>query len=391
MKHRENEVVNMIRGVYIHIPFCHQICNYCDFNKVFFKNQPVDEYIEALGEEMRLATEKQGELFEQVETIFLGGGTPTALTASQITRLLTLIKQYIPMQSVTEFTSEANPDELTEDKLRALLNGGVNRLSLGVQSFDQGLLEKIGRTHSNEHVYETIELAKKVGFKNISIDLMYGLPNQSMEQWRDSLQKAFELNLPHYSAYSLIVEPKTIFYIQYAKGRLSLPSEDLEGEMYDVLMTEMERAGIKQYEISNFAKPGFESIHNKIYWDNDEYAGFGAGAHGYVNGERYSNHGPIKKYIEAVMTGELPMVHQHTVTKAERLEEQMFLGLRKVEGVPNDIFTLKFGETIDARYRTIIERLISEGLLESDEIGVRLTRRGRFVGNEVFQQFLLEE
>lgn len=391
MIHRENEVFTMIRGVYIHIPFCHQICNYCDFNKVFFKNQPVDEYIEALGEEMRMAVERNGELYNEVETIFLGGGTPTALSAAQITRLLTLIKQYIPMHTVTEFTSEANPDELTEDKLRALYEGGVNRLSLGVQSFDQELLQKIGRTHSNEHVYETIALAKQVGFDNISIDLMYGLPGQTMEQWQHSLQKAFELDLPHYSAYSLIVEPKTIFYIQYAKGRLKLPSEDLETDMYDVLMKEMERAGLEQYEISNFAKPGFESVHNKIYWDNDEYAGFGAGAHGYVAGERYSNHGPIKKYIEAACTDELPIVHSHTVTATERYEEQMFLGLRKVEGVPHADFERKFGETILSRYRTIVERNISDGLLVCDDEGVRLTRKGRFLGNEVFQQFLLEE
>ena len=381
----------MIRGVYIHIPFCHQICNYCDFNKVFFKNQPVDDYIEALGEEMRLATEKHGALFQHVETIFLGGGTPTALSAEQITRLLSLIKTYIPMEQVVEFTSEANPDELTEDKLQALFSGGVNRLSLGVQSFDQGLLEKIGRTHSNEHVYETIALAKRVGFKNISIDLMYGLPNQSMEQWEHSLQEAFALDLPHYSAYSLIVEPKTIFYIQYAKGRLNLPSEDLEGDMYDVLMQKMERAGIAQYEISNFAKPGYESIHNKIYWDNDEYAGFGAGAHGYVAGERYSNHGPIKKYIETVKSGVLPIIHCHSVAPSERLEEQMFLGLRKIEGVRHDIFEQKFNATIESRYKKVIEQLVLDKLLELDESGVRLTRKGRFVGNEVFQQFLLEE
>lgn len=358
---------------------------------MYFKNQPVDEYIEVLGEEMRMAVERYGKLIDSVETIFLGGGTPTALSAPQITRLLTLIKQYIPMHTVTEFTSEANPDELTEDKLRALFEGGVNRLSLGVQSFDQGLLKKIGRTHSNEHVYDTIALAKKVGFTNISIDLMYGLPSQTMEQWKNSLQKAFELDLPHYSAYSLIVEPKTIFYIQYAKGRLHLPSEDLEAEMYDVLMKEMEHAGLKQYEISNFAKPGFESIHNKIYWDNDEYIGFGAGAHGYVAGQRYSNHGPIKKYMEAIEAGGLPIVHNHTVTQQERIEEQMFLGLRKVEGVPHSVFEQKFGETILSRYRTIVEQNVAAGLLESDDKGIRLTRKGRFLGNEVFQQFLFEE
>ncbi len=381
----------MARGIYIHIPFCHQICNYCDFNKVFFKNQPVDEYIEAVGKEIEMTVKESPESFSNIETIFLGGGTPTALSAEQITRLLSLIAKHISLSNVKEFTSEANPDELTREKLSALLNGGVNRLSMGVQSFDQELLKKIGRTHSNEHVYETIALAKEVGFTNISIDLMYGLPGQTMEQWEDTLNKAIALNLPHYSAYSLIVEPKTIFYIQYAKGKLALPSEDLEAEMYDVLMTTMEKHGKSQYEISNFAAGGYESVHNKIYWDNDEYAGFGAGAHGYLQGIRYSNHGPIKKYIETVQSGIRPLVQTHAVTVEERLEEQMFLGLRKVEGVPHRIFENKFNQSVHELYAKQIDKLTNEGLLQHDKIGVRLTRKGRFVGNEVFQQFLLED
>ena len=381
----------MVRGIYIHIPFCHQICNYCDFNKVFFKNQPVDQYIEALGKEIEMVVSSQREKFQSVETIFLGGGTPTALSADQIERLLNIIKQHIPFNHVKEFTSEANPDELSKEKLEALFKGGVNRLSMGVQSFDQTLLEKIGRTHSNEHVYETIALAKEVGFKNLSIDLMYGLPGQTIEQWKDTLNKALALDLPHYSAYSLIVEPKTIFYIQYAKGKLALPTEDLETEMYDILMQEMEKCGLKQYEISNFAKEGYASTHNKIYWDNDEYAGFGAGAHGYVNGVRYSNHGPIKKYIETVESNTIPTIHEHNVTERERLEEQMFLGLRKVEGVQHSIFEKKFNHPMEAIFKEQIYDLTKSGLLENDDLGVRLTRKGRFVGNEVFQQFLLED
>ena len=276
-------------------------------------------------------------------------------------------------------SSEANPDELTTEKLEALYAGGVNRLSMGVQSFDQGLLEKIGRTHSNDHVYETIEKAKAVGFKNISIDLMYGLPGQTMEQWQSTLGQALALNLPHYSAYSLIVEPKTIFYIQYAKGKLHLPTEDLEADMYDELMRR------------NFAHEGFYSTHNKIYWDNDEYAGFGAGAHGYLAGVRYSNHGPIKKYIEMVMSGARPLLHEHTVTPEEKLEEQMFLGLRKTSGVTHAEFEVKFAQPMAVRYKKTIQQLVKDGLLEHDEIGVRLTRKGRFVGNEVFQHFLLED
>ncbi|AWE06778.1 oxygen-independent coproporphyrinogen III oxidase [Lysinibacillus sp. 2017] len=380
----------MARGVYIHIPFCHQICNYCDFNKVFFKNQPVDEYIEALGREMEMTVNKMPEAFTNVETIFLGGGTPTALSAVQIEKLLQLIAKHIPMSNVKEFSSEANPDELTIEKLQALYNGGVNRLSMGVQSFDQALLTKIGRTHSNEHVYETIKNAKKVGFENISIDLMYGLPGQSMEQWKETLQKAFELKLPHYSAYSLIVEPKTIFYIQHAKGKLNLPTEDLEANMYGVLMEEMEAHGLHQYEISNFAHKGYESTHNKIYWDNDEYAGFGAGAHGYLEGIRYSNVAPIKKYIETVMAGERPLLQEHEVTKEEKIEEQMFLGLRKVEGVSYQSFENKFHEPMQSYFEEIIQELKNRKLLDVDELGIRLTRQGRFVGNEVFLRFLME-
>ena len=236
-----------------------------------------------------------------------------------------------------------------------------------------------------------LALAKKVGFKNISIDLMYGLPGQTMEQWQDSLEKAFALELPHFSAYSLIVEPKTIFYNEYAKGKLKLPTEDLEAEMYDVLMQEMEAHGLHQYEISNFAQEGFSSIHNKIYWENDEYAGFGAGAHGYLNGVRYSNHGPMKKYMDTLEIRELPIVHEHQVTDTEKREEQMFLGLRKTDGVTHILYEEKFGESMQVLYGQVIENFVTDGLLEQDEHGIRLTRKGRFIGNEVFQQFLLED
>ncbi|RTQ95620.1 radical SAM family heme chaperone HemW [Lysinibacillus telephonicus] len=379
----------MARGVYIHIPFCHQICNYCDFNKVFFKNQPVDEYIEAIGKEIALAVQQMPEQFNEIETIYLGGGTPTALSANQITRLLQLINTFLPTKQLIEFSSEANPDELSEDKLQALINGGVNRLSMGVQSFDQSLLKKLGRTHSNEHVYETINKAKQVGFHNISIDLMYGLPGQTFAQWEDTLEKALQLNLPHYSAYSLIVEPKTIFYIQYVKGRLNLPTEDSEADMYDLLMKKMDEKGIRQYEISNFALDGHISTHNKIYWDNDEYAGFGAGAHGYLNGIRYSNHGPIKRYLEAITEGKRPVIHSHQVSQEEKIEEQMFLGLRKNEGVSFKEFENKYLIPMKSIYGDIIRQLVNDGLLVEDEAGVRLTRKGRFVGNEVFQHFLM--
>lgn len=380
------EGIIMVRGVYIHIPFCHQICNYCDFNKFFFHNQPVDEYIESLGKEMKMY-EKQLKK-SMIETIFIGGGTPTSLSVQQLERLLSLIHTYIPMNHLVEFTSEANPDELTYEKMKLLHAFGVNRLSMGVQTFDQELLKMLGRTHSNEHVYEVVENAQKINFPSISIDLMYGLPNQTMEQWKYSLQEAHRLNIPHISAYSLLVEPKTVFYNLMSKGKLSLPGEDLEAEMYGYLMDEMKKQGYNQYEISNFSFAGKESRHNLLYWDNDEYIGLGAGAHGYVDGNRYSNHGPLKKYMQPLESKEKPIMMQKEVTYTEKMEEEMFLGLRKNKGVSIDTFYERYGQTLHDVYGKELEELIQKDFILIENNYVKLTRRGRFVGNEVFQYFL---
>lgn len=376
----------MVRGVYIHIPFCHQICNYCDFNKFFFHNQPVDEYIESLGKEMALWRDQLQDA--AIETIFIGGGTPTALSEDQLARLFTLIYEHIPMDAVVEFTSEANPDELTFEKMKLMKSFGVNRLSMGVQTFDQELLKVLGRTHSNEHVYEVIENAKKIDFPSISIDLMYGLPNQTMEQWKHSLQEAYRLNIPHISAYSLLVEPKTIFYNLMSKGKLSLPGEDLEAEMYGYLMDEMKVHGYEQYEISNFSHEGKNSMHNLLYWENDEYFGFGAGAHGYVNSVRYSNHGPLKKYMQTIDENAKPIMTEKDVTVIEKMEEEMFLGLRKTAGVSLERFEQRYGQTLYDVYGKELDELLQKELIIIEQGYIKLTLRGRFIGNEVFQYFL---
>lgn len=201
-----------MRGMYIHIPFCHQICHYCDFNKVFFKNQPVDAYIESIGQELSIMRQ-QGISFKELETVFLGGGTPTSLSEQQLDRLLAIIHDYVDVASLKEFSTEANPDELTYGKLTVLKNGGVDRLSIGVQSFDADLLTRIGRTHGPDDAARVVEEARKAGFDNISIDLIYGLPDQTIKQWQDTLDQAVALELPHYSGYSLIIEPKTVFII----------------------------------------------------------------------------------------------------------------------------------------------------------------------------------
>jgi oxygen-independent coproporphyrinogen-3 oxidase len=374
--------------LYIHIPFCHQICHYCDFNKVFFKDQPVDGYIDSLGKELAL-WKAEGALDNPLETIFLGGGTPTSLTPLQLQKLLGYIHQYVPMAENLEWTSEANPDELTREKMQVLFDGGVNRLSMGVQSFDADLLKRLGRTHSNNDVADAVKAAREVGFTNISFDLMYGLPGQTMEEWEDTLRQAFRFGLPHFSAYSLIIEPKTVFYNLMTKGKLNTVTEDLEADMYEKLMIEMEAHGLQQYEISNFGRPGHQSRHNLLYWDNAEYIGVGAGAHGYVGGVRYSNAGPLKKYMEPLESGRRPILSTHEVPVHEAMEEEMFLGLRKTAGVSVGGFMDKFGESLEQVYGKILASEIGKGNLTLEDGHLKLTRKGRFVGNEVFEQFLL--
>lgn len=320
--------------------------------------------------------------------MFLGGGTPTSLSERQLHRLLEIINKYVDVDALREFTTEANPDELTYEKLIVLKNGGVKRLSIGVQSFDNELLEKIGRTHSADDAARVIQDARKAGFDNISIDLIYGLPGQTIEQWQDTLDKATNLGLEHYSGYSLIVEPKTVFYNLMNKGKLPLPGEDAEAEMLEMLIAHMEENGRQQYEISNFAMPGYESVHNLLYWENESYAGIGAGAHGFINGQRYSNIGPIRQYMATLEEEKRPILHTHEVTEVEAMEEQMFLGLRKIEGVSAKHFEEKFGRALNDVYGDTLQTLINQGLIEQANHRFKLTQTGLFRGNEVFQQFL---
>ncbi|MBC1420831.1 oxygen-independent coproporphyrinogen III oxidase [Listeria seeligeri] len=373
-------------AVYIHIPFCEHICYYCDFNKVFLEGQPVDEYVDLLIREMQItAMNKQ---MEPIDTVFVGGGTPTTLNEAQIAKLCTAIQEIFPMKEEVEFSFEANPGDLSVAKVQTMKDYGVNRISMGVQSFNNDLLKKIGRIHTVKDVYQSVENMRTVGFENVSIDLIFSLPGQSEEDFQDTLNQALALDLPHYSAYSLIIEPKTIFYNLMQKGKLFLPGQDAEANMYDLLLVEMEKHGRKQYEISNFAKEGFESKHNITYWSNEHYYGFGAGAHGYIGNTRYSNFGPIKKYMEPLQENKLPVFQQKELTLKEKMEEEMFLGLRKVSGVSKAGFERKFGQDLDTTFQNAIQKTMAKGWLENNEENVALTRNGRFLGNNVFQEFL---
>ena len=377
----------MIQAAYFHIPFCSQICHYCDFNKVFFKGQPVEEYLRAMEKEMKNTIAEFPT--DNLKTIFVGGGTPTVLEMGQLDYFLNSIHKYFPFDPENvEFTFEANPNEVTKEKFQLLKEAGVNRISFGVQTFDDALLQKIGRTHRKNDVFQTVELAKETGFSNISVDLMYGLPEQTLEQLRYTLNLAFTLNVQHFSAYSLIIEPKTVFYNLVRKNNLLLPTQEEEAEMYEVIMEQMKIHGYEQYEISNYAKPGFSSLHNLTYWNNEEYYGIGAGAHSYVGGKRKVNAGPLKKYINLIEETGFPYKEVHAVTVEEMMEEEMFLGLRKSEGVCKQSFYKKYNRSVEMVFGEQIGELKERGLIE--EIGgcLRLTHRGKFLGNEVFQAFI---
>ena len=370
-------------SAYVHIPFCTQICYYCDFSKVFIKNQPVDAYLEHLIQETR--SYEIGKL----RTLYIGGGTPTALSAQQLAYLLTELPKVMDLSEVEEFTIEANPGDLDPDKISVLKDSQVNRVSLGVQTFDNKMLKKIGRSHQEQDIYDNIRHLKQVGFDNISIDLIYALPGQTMDQVKENVAKAIDLDIPHMSLYSLILENHTVFMNRMRRGKLPLPKEELEAEMFEYIIEELEKAGFEHYEISNFSKPGFESRHNLVYWDNAEYYGLGAGASGYVDGIRYKNHGPIRHYLEAVEAGKARITEEH-LTLEEKMDEELFLGLRKKTGVSKARFEEKFGVSFDQRYGQVVASLTEQGLLVPDDKQVRMTKRGLFLGDTVAEKFILE-
>jgi putative oxygen-independent coproporphyrinogen III oxidase len=376
----------MIKAAYLHIPFCEHICHYCDFNKVFLKGQPVDDYLKALDQEMKMTLALYPT--DRLETVFVGGGTPTSLNEQQLYKFCESINRNLPLGNNLEFTFEANPGDLTKEKLQILKDAGVNRISLGVQTFNEELLKKIGRVHRARDVFQSVEEAKRVGFENISIDLIFSLPTQTISDLKETLKEAFTLDISHYSAYSLIIEPKTVFYNLLQKGKLPTPGEDIEAAMYILVMEEMEKHGFHQYEISNFSKPGFESKHNLTYWNNDFYYGFGAGAHGYVNGWRRSNVGPLKKYIDLNQNGNLPVFQENEVSESEQMEEEMFLGLRKIAGVSIAAFINKFGKDPRDLFKSELTQLINKNWITVNQDSICLTKQGLLLGNEVFQEFL---
>lgn len=371
-------------SAYVHIPFCTQICYYCDFSKVFIKNQPVDDYLEKLLEEFRFYD------IRTLRTLYIGGGTPTALSASQLDYLLSGLQEQLDLSLLEEFTIEANPGDLTADKIAVLEKSAVNRVSLGVQTFDDQELKRIGRSHNEAQIYESVSALKAAGFDNISIDLIYALPDQTMDQVKLNVKKALSLNIPHLSLYSLILENHTVFMNKMRRGRLHLPNEDVESDMFTYIIDELEKHGFEHYEISNFTRPGYESRHNLVYWDNAEYYGVGAGASGYLDGVRYRNRGPIQHYLKAISEEGQARLHEEELTKTEQMEEEIFLGLRKKTGISISRFEEKFQEDFQQRYGRIVADLLADGLLQVTGDQLRMTKRGLFLGDTVAEKFILD-
>ncbi|OFL47114.1 coproporphyrinogen III oxidase [Nosocomiicoccus sp. HMSC067E10] len=370
-------------SLYIHIPFCNRICAYCDFNKFLIDNQPVDTYVDMLIKELKYLKERS------LKTIYVGGGTPTALNLNQLERLLSFINDNFNVSH--EYTFEANPDELTTEKISLLKEYGVNRVSLGVQTFDNELLKILGRTHNFDDIYRSINHMEKIGLDNYSIDLMYNLPGETSQHIEDSLNNIKVLQPKHISWYSLIIEKHTIFYNKIKQGKLHIANSEVEGKRYERVMEGLKEIGYHQYEISNFSSyPKYESMHNKTYWKNNEYYGAGAGSHGYVNGERYFNVKPVPHYINRMKEDTNAIKEIHKLTNKEMYEEEMFLNLRLNKGLKIKQFKDKYGVSLFDIYGDVIEKHINQNNLQINGEYLSLTEQGKMVGNDVFIDFLID-
>ncbi|MGI4790572.1 MAG: radical SAM family heme chaperone HemW [Janthinobacterium lividum] len=379
-----NSMFNAI-GCYVHIPFCVRKCAYCDFNSYSgYTEDHIARYVRALTQEIRHTTPQQ-----TADTIFFGGGTPTAIPATDEAALLQAVLETLPVTPGAEITTEANPGTMDVQHLEVLRAAGFNRISFGVQSFDGDLLKTMDRIHSVEEAKNAVKAARAAGFDNVSIDLMFALPRQTLKQWRDTLSQALELETNHLSLYSLIVEEGTGFYTLQQKGRLPLPSDDTAADMYEMAVETAQSAGYAQYEIANFAKPGFESRQNLHYWRNEPYYGFGCGAVAYLNGARRMNIKSPAKYADALESGADLTLSTETLTEEESMAETMMLGLRLTrEGVDCQRFQDRFGIDPRIKFAAEIETFTRRGLLETTETSLRLTPQGVFLASEVMVAFV---
>lgn len=370
-------------GIYIHIPFCKRKCAYCDFISFSDKTKLIEKYVLVLEKEIDKCNINKDSY--KIKTIYFGGGTPSFIESKYIVEILESVKRKFNISKTAEITIEINPGTITEEKLKDYYNAGINRISFGLQSTNSELLKLVERIHSYSSFLEGYKLARKVGFKNINIDLMIGLPVQTLEDVQTDLKRIIELNPEHISVYSLIVEEGTRIEEKIKNKELYLPPEELERKMYWEVKKQLEKAGYVHYEISNFAKPGYESKHNLSCWNQEEYLGLGIAAHSYFNGERYSNTEDFDKYFEHPEDSKI--IHEKQ-TQEDRQREFMLLGLRKIDGVKISDFKNKFIENPIYLYRESLNKLVTQGLIEIDIDSIKLTNRGIDLANLVWEEFV---
>ena len=372
-------------AIYVHIPFCSRKCGYCDFNAYSgYKEGTKTRYVEALCREIEAAGDGS-----QIQTIFFGGGTPTNLAAGDLARILTALKSHFVIATDAEISLEANPSDADQGYLEALRYAGFNRISFGVQTFNNRLLKLIDREHSGEVARRALEQARAAGFDNVSLDLMFGLPRQTISDFERTLDTALALEIPHLSIYGLIVEEGTPFFARRERGKLPLPAESAEATMFSKALEKTREAGLTRYEISNYARSGYACRHNRVYWRNEPYFGLGAGATGYLNGARQVNIRRPSAYIEAALLGKELAVETEQLTLEETMGETMMLGLRLAEGIALDDFAERFGVRAEAHWAQTIATLTTQGLLERTPTHLRLTDpKGLFLASEAMAKFI---
>ncbi|EHK2326422.1 oxygen-independent coproporphyrinogen III oxidase [Clostridium perfringens] len=373
-------------SLYIHIPFCAQKCLYCDFPSFARKDHLRKAYIEALNKEIISLREKHNNL--EINTIFIGGGTPSVLEANELECLLKEVAK-LNMAKDIEYSIECNPGNLTEEKLEVMKKYGVNRISMGLQAKQDNLLKGLGRIHNYKTFKENFLLAKKVGFNNINVDLMFGLPNQSLNEWEETLREIISLEPAHISAYSLIIEEGTAFYNLYENDKLKLPTEEEERKMYHLAKRILEENGFNQYEISNYAKEGKECRHNLAYWNMDNWIGVGSAAASYINGKRIKNISSVEEYINSIKDKGEAVEEIINNSKNDNMEEFMFMGLRKINGIDENEFKNRFSMNINDVYGEILNKYIGEGLLIRESGRIFLSEKGIEISNVIMADFLL--
>lgn len=373
-------------GLYIHVPFCAQKCYYCDFNSYKINSNQKKEYLINIEREMKFY---EGEFKDKCfDTVFFGGGTPSILTVDELKELVNNINENFNIKKDAEITIECNPGTINREKLEAMKKMGINRLSIGLQATQNYHLESIGRIHTYEEFEKNYYDALDIGFKNINIDLMYALPNQKTQEWKDTLDKIIKLNPSHISAYSLILEEGTKLYDMYQNKEFELLDEDTDINMYNYTIDTLKRHGYNQYEISNYSKEDLECKHNIIYWKCDNYLGLGPGASGFVGDTRYSNIEDICEYNKCIMQNIRPVSEEIELTKKDKIEEFIFMGLRMNEGINIDVFKERFDTDFYDIYQEVMDNLIKRELVRFDGKNISLTQKGREISNSVFIEFL---